>query len=117
LRDRVNRDSSSGQFSGSSKDLFKEKTIAAAADQSISKRTVENALAKHRGPVFKRTPPPMTAPPPRTDINNIAIDRIARDAISFLEPKLKYLKQSEITQILTAISEHFQPTEPEEIVL
>jgi hypothetical protein len=55
-------------------------------------------------------------PIPRTDINNLAIDRIARDAISFLEPKVRYLKPAQVDQILTAIKNHFQP-QYEEIVL
>jgi len=82
-----------GQLQGqTNKDELKARVVEAARKHDISQRTIERSLAKDRGPVqaprpaFERTSP---QPVPRTDIPNIAIDRIARDAINYLRTGLE----------------------------
>jgi len=101
-----------GNEGGSTKDPLKQKFVDKAETEGISRRTAQRVWDKDRGPQFERASP-QTAP--RTDIGNVAIDRIARDAINFLEPKFNNLRQSDIAQVLTAVTKHFQngaaPTE------
>jgi hypothetical protein len=95
-----------GNERGSSQDEFKQKVVDVAAPQGISQRTVERAIAKDRGPV--QEPRQQVERPPRTDIPNIAVDRIARDAISYLADKFRNLKAPDVERILKAITDHFR---------
>lgn len=99
------------QGGGSTKDEFKNEIIQRAANVGISKRTAENALAKDRGPVQKPRQPAQLIP--RTDILNIATDRLAREVIAYLEDKFRNAKPSTVAQVLTAVTEHFQPSHEE----
>jgi hypothetical protein len=86
----------SGRRGGSIKDPFKEKVVERAAKSGISKRTAENALAKHRGLVFERKP----VVDPLAEFN---VKKVIEKILDMLEPA----SELEVRQVVNAIQKRF----------
>jgi hypothetical protein len=88
----VKQANSHGYFHGSSIDPFKAKVVEEAAKHGISKRTIERAIAKDRGPVFERE---RSVDP----LDEFDVRKVIRQIVGMLEPA----SEIEIRQVLSAI--------------
>jgi hypothetical protein len=85
-----------GRFGGSAKDEFKEKVVERAKHDGVSQRTIERALAQHRGPVFERERPV-------NPLDEFNVKEVIEIILNMLEPA----SELEVRQVVNAIQKRF----------